>query len=380
MKRKNIFFIVILIIVLSSSLSFFFYQNKKNYEKIKEIKYDIVKHPEFLPEKNMAKASSFGFSNLKADLYRLEAVQYIWSNAISSDYKKYLYQVLDLITELNPYFEKPYETWELLLSSYHQKYEDLSEQEQKKHTMQAIKLWLKWIDNFCDPKKVEAIENEFDLGKIWTQEKYKDPCKSHIIPYYLGYIYFYMLNDWDESSKYYKISWANTNAVKGAKNLAAIMKSKGWDREKSIKMFLDMARYVEWKDNLCSEFANQTDKLMQWVINWNISLNSDLLKIVESNRKIVFEDSENNSNDSISQTQCASYANKAVREINLYYLDEANKKYKKEKKLNAKNVDELYDNWYIDYKPIDFQQEKNYWIKYIYKQELWIFDVKMLKH
>ena len=125
---KNIFIFTLLILALTS----FYLINKLNYKKIREIKLNIVEHPESLPTPEVAVNSSFWFKNLKADLYRLEAIQYIWSNAVSSKYKKYLYLMLDVITELDPNFEHPYLIWELLLPEYNRRYEDLPREIQEK--------------------------------------------------------------------------------------------------------------------------------------------------------------------------------------------------------------------------------------------------------
>jgi len=73
---------------------------------------------------------------LKADWYWLQAVQYIGGNALESEYKKYLFEVLDLITDLNPYFEKPYIVGQLLIPSYNQRYESLTTDEQNKYIQQ----------------------------------------------------------------------------------------------------------------------------------------------------------------------------------------------------------------------------------------------------
>jgi len=48
--------------------------------------------------------------------------------------------MIDLITELNPYFEHPYSIGQLLLPSYNQRYEDLSDNEQDRNKNEAVKL------------------------------------------------------------------------------------------------------------------------------------------------------------------------------------------------------------------------------------------------
>jgi hypothetical protein len=181
--------------------------NWQNYGKIKEAEEEIVKHPELLPKKDYAKYTSFWFSNLRADIYWLEAIQYIWSNALTSDYKKYLFQMIDLITELNPYFEKPYLIWQLLLPNYNERYEKLSKPEQDFYNLQWEKIWLKWISNFCDAKKIEKIKKQDDLEKIWKDPEYKDPCASFQIPFQQWFVeYFHLRNNQTQSGKQGKIS------------------------------------------------------------------------------------------------------------------------------------------------------------------------------
>jgi len=41
--------------------------------------------------------------------------------------------MIDLITELNPYFEHPYSIGQLLLPSHNERYENLSKEQQEKH-------------------------------------------------------------------------------------------------------------------------------------------------------------------------------------------------------------------------------------------------------
>jgi hypothetical protein len=45
--------------------------------------------------------------------------------------------MLDLITELNPFFEKPYIIGQLLLPSYNERYENLSNEKQIENIKQA---------------------------------------------------------------------------------------------------------------------------------------------------------------------------------------------------------------------------------------------------
>ena len=215
-KKKLLFTIFVFVFLLPAFIVLSFKMWTINYAKHREIKANLVSHPDLLPTKEMAKITSFWFSNARADLYWLEAIQYIGSNAISAEYKKYLYPLIDIITDLNPYFEHPYLIGQLLLPEYNERYENRSEKEIKKWFLQAENLSLKWINNFCDKSKIESIKWEYNLSKLWSEDKYKDPCKSYMIPYYLAYIYYFYAKDPIKAAQYYKITSANTDSLEWA--------------------------------------------------------------------------------------------------------------------------------------------------------------------
>lgn len=374
--------IIITLIIIWFFTSFFFI-NQKNYEVHIEKLEKIVEHPEKLPTKELAKATTFGFSNLRADIYWLQAVQYIWWNAFHSEYKKYLYAMLDLITELNPYFEHPYEIWQLLLPSYNYRYDLITEDEQDIHTLEAEQLWLKWIENFCDPEKIELIKNEDNLLTLWNSESddYKNACHSYSIPYYLAYTYFYYLQEPEKASDYYKIASTIDDVPEWAKSLAAIMQWKWWNRQKAYFMFLNIANYVDQDAKSCQAFANQ----LQWVWNWifyynelqipQLPLTWELLEEIE---KVRSELSKNVTKDeSLKDTECINYVNKATRELNLAYIDIAEEKYFQKNWNHSKNAKELYEKWYLKNFVKDFQQYEWYEIVYIFDEELWKYSFEM---
>jgi hypothetical protein len=336
-----------------------------------------------LPTKETAKKTAFWFKNLRADLYWLQTIQYIWWNAISSDYKKYLFIILDLITELNPYFEHPYIIWTLLLPDYNARYEDLNEDEQNKHIIDWEKLWLKWVENFCNLEKINLIKNEDDLLKIWSKDEnnpYKNPCESYTIPYYLAYLYYFYKNDPINASIYYKIASANTDSVEWIKVMAALMQWKWWNREKSFFMLLNLANFIDKEDKNCNIFASELEKIWVWIfLQKNIALNDKLIESVEEARKeeFWFYDEENEE-EILSSTKCVNYVNKAVRELNLAYIEEANKKFKKDNNWNpALSAQWLFDDWYIKFLPTDFQQYEDYWIIYEYNKDTKHYDYTM---
>lgn len=371
-KTKKILSFLVLFIILGS----FYYINLKNYWKIKQIQNQYIEHPENLPKKEFVSKTSFGFTNLRADLYWIQAVQYIGSNAIKESFKKYLFAMTDLITELNPYFEKPYIIWQLLLPSDEQRDEGFTKEEIQKNTLEAKKLWEKWIKNFCNPKKIEAIKAEENLTKIWTQEEFKNPCKSSDIPYTLAFIHYFYLDEPEIASQYYKIASANEDSLDGAKIMAAIMQWKGWARKKAYFMFLNIWKFVDPSDEVCLQLATDMEQIGAWVfLQKNITIDAKLLQTVAKARdQLLGPFSEKDELKILENTKCGNYIHKATRELNLEYIENANTKYKQKVGRNAQNAKILFDEWYIPYLPVDYQQYDGYGIIYYYNEKTGVFD------
>ena len=72
---KNLKTKITTILIVFTSFVWFYYLSDLNYNKIHDLKYSFVKHPEFLPTKEFSKNTSFWFSNLKADTFWLQAIQ-----------------------------------------------------------------------------------------------------------------------------------------------------------------------------------------------------------------------------------------------------------------------------------------------------------------
>lgn len=368
---------VISLFLILFIFSWFYYINSMNYDRIKQIKYTIVKHPEFLPKKDMSKYLSFWFSNLRADIYWLEAIQYIWWNAVSSEYKKYLFSIIDLITQLNPYFEKPYLIWQLLLPTYNDRYEDLSIEDQNINIKQAEEIGLKWISNFCDEWKIKLIKNQDNLQEIWSNPIYKNPCKTSDLAFWQWFLYYFYLKQPKDSADFYKIASANDDWLEWAKTMAAIMNWKSWDREKSIMMFLTLVDSLKQDNKSCEIFSSELQKVSYLTFREQIPLSWEVIKNIDKLREENFSFNKEDDKKSILLDDCSNYINKAVRELNLAYIEQANKKYFQDKKINAKDAKILFDQWYLDYLPVDFQQYDDYGIIYFFNEDNWNFDYKM---
>jgi len=293
--------------------------------------------------------------------------------------------MLNFITDLNPYFTFPYQIGELLLPSYNERYESLNNTEIQENTEQAIKIGLKGIEKNCDKNKVEKAKNEYDLKKLWTDESYKDACRDPMIPYYLAYTYYWNLHDGQKSSEYYRIASTNSDAPTGARTMAAIMQGKSGDREKSIIMLLSLAESIEGdKNSLCKQLSKELGTSLLDAFNAKATLTGEGLKMIESYRKDMIqklnEDSgANNMSAPNIDNLCSTYLNKAVREMNLSYLEQADVRYFQDMKEHALLPSILLARKYIDYNPIDFQQDPDnkQGIEYFYSTENKNWDYRM---
>lgn len=368
-------FVILVSIALCSW--FFYFVNWHNYVMQKAIKDEIVEHPDLLPDSKTAKATSTGFKNLVADLYWLQAIQYIGGNAVSAEYKKYLFVILDLITDLNPYFESPYIIGQLLLPDHNDRYENRSKWEQEENISQAEILGLKWVENFCDQQKIEAIFAQDDLGKLRENDSLKNPCQSYTIPYYLAYIYFFYQNDPATASQYYKVASTQEDAPEGAKILTAIMQGKWGNREKSLFMFLSLAENAPTSQPLCKEVSSQLQDIYLGLTSGQVQLNGELIAAVEKTRNEVFPVlTEENENEILDDTNCTNFLHKAIRELNLLYIAQGNQKFMNDhpQNLPARNAKALFETGYIDFLPTDYQQLPSYGIIYAWDYERGRYD------
>ncbi|HBB26981.1 TPA: hypothetical protein DCZ36_00605 [Candidatus Gracilibacteria bacterium] len=371
------------LLVIGSGV-FFIYSSGINYQQHVDINRTFVDHPEFIPTSEMVGLSAGGFENIIADSYWLSAIQYIGSNALGSEYKAYLYAMLDLITDLNPHFTFPYQIGELLLPTYNERYENLSEAEIRKNTDQGIRIGLKGIKNNCDATKVEKAKSEYDLKKLWTDENYQNACSDPMIPYYLAYIYYWNLRDGAKSSEYYRIASTNSDAPTGARTMAAIMQGKSGDREKAIIMLLSLAESIEGnKNTLCQQLSKELGTSLLEAFSAKATLTGNGLRIIESARQEMVKKLEEPGIDGESiqdmDNFCSTYLNKAVREMNLSYLEQADAKYFQSRKEHASTPSVLLQNQYIDYIPVDFQQDtgNKQGIEYFYDRDNRSWDYRM---
>jgi hypothetical protein len=162
--------------------------------------------------------------------------------------------------------------------------------------------------------------------------------------------------------------------------MAAIMKWKWWNREKSFFMFLNMASDIWDKNEVCSQFSKELIKASK-DRKWNLALRSDtsFIKEIEKFRKWLFPKTkkEEKISDNIS---CLNYLDKAVRELNLNYIDLADKKFKEKTWDNSYTALELFEEKYINFLPTDPQSKDDLNIIYYFNDDIKQYDYKSWKY
>ncbi|MFZ4460979.1 MAG: hypothetical protein ACOYN2_00020 [Patescibacteria group bacterium] len=78
---------------------------------------------------------------------------------------------------------------------------------------------------------------------------------------------------------------------------------------------------------------------------------------------------------------CSSYLNKAVREMNLQYIQDADTKYFQATGKHAKDAKTLFDQKYMNYLPRDYQKGgADSEIIYVWNEESQSWDFEMGKY
>ena len=373
--------VVLLLLLGFAGWGFLVVGTGQNYTAHTQIRASIVSHPEFIPTAGSVRLASAGFESVVADFYWLGSVQYIGSNAISAEYKKYLAGMLGLVTDLSPHFAYPYELGLLLLPDVNERYESLSPEEAKKRVQEAVALGEKGIRNTCDLAKIEAIKKEFDLQKLFNDHTLADSCEDPMIPYYLAYVAYWNEHNPAKASEWYRVAGTNASAPKGAQIMSAIMQGKSGDREKAIIMFLSLAQNLSTKDDLCHRLTINLQNILIPAFAKNGKLTKDFLMQVESARKSAQETLGENQVE-IEKTDisayCSSYLNKSVREMNLAYIQDADARYFTATGKHAENAKALTNAGYLDYLPRDYQKGTNgQEIIYIWNADSKNWDVEM---
>ncbi len=120
-----------------------------------------------LPNGELLKAFSIGYSSVIADLLWLEVVQAIGEKQLSDSGYQWIYHAVDVVTTLDPRFEYSYEIAGIALAALGKQYE------------LSNRLLLKGTQN---------------MPEDWK------------LPFYLGFNYYFYLNDYKNAAKYMSLS------------------------------------------------------------------------------------------------------------------------------------------------------------------------------
>ena len=374
----RIVFTVFLLIPLFTA---FFFINQSNYAFKQDVQAQLIEHPERLPRAEFAELMFPWFSNITANIYWLQAIQYVGRNAVSSEYKMYFYEMMNLITELNPYFESPYVFGQLLLpsGSHSNPFENFSEHEIKNHNLNAHALWHKWIENFCDIERLEKIFEQEDLWKIANDSRYANPCRSYLIPHHLAFIYFYYLKDYAQAANFYKAVTAQEDSPPWARTLAWIMQWRSWDRAVAIFMFLSLAQSSSDNDEVCRMLSSELEEIYSYIRHKEIPLNWDFIEQMEVLRDELFPIQKDGESRIFSNLECGNFLGRAIREFSLLYLEQADQLYRTNNPwvASAWTPWRLYELWFIDFIPTDFQRSEGFAIIYRFDEEAGRWDYRM---
>jgi len=117
----------------------------------------------FMPSPGVIKAASLGYDAISADLIWLKAVQTLGNPKLSGDEVDWCYKALDTLTSVDPYFVEAYETGGLIFT--------------------------------LNEDKVDLANRLLEKGAEYNPDVWQ-------LKYYLGFNYYYFLNDYDKAGKY----------------------------------------------------------------------------------------------------------------------------------------------------------------------------------
>lgn len=160
MKRK----VLPLFLFIPLFISLYFVQIQVDQSSSKLSKGEMLS---LLPKGDLLKSISLGYSTVIADLLWLEVVQAIGEKQVNESGYQWIYHAVDVVTTLDPKFEYSYQIAGIALATIGKQYE-LSNQ-----------ILLKGIKN--------------------TPEDWR-------LPFYLGFNYYFYLNDYQNAAKYISLS------------------------------------------------------------------------------------------------------------------------------------------------------------------------------
>ena len=200
-----------------------------------------AQHPSLVPGRAFVDAFGGGYRVLAAHGAYLDAMQYVGSLLRTSEYKTYLYDLYDAVTDLDPQYADAYEQGPMLLA-FSERDEPFTPLQKQGFAQQAVKLGEKGIRNLCDAKKVAAASGASDPYALADDPAVAEPCGEHdVVPYYLAFISYRYLKDQAAAARWYRVTAAHKAAPGAARYMALLMQGRAGDHEKTALTFLSLS-------------------------------------------------------------------------------------------------------------------------------------------
>ncbi len=222
MKSLFLSFIAVTIISIAS-WGFLSYGTTRGYvEYLAEWDYRRL-HPELIASPDIIKLFDMWHTTSYASWAWLGLIQYVGDNVGGNRFLSFSHSILTQITDLHPYFSRPYEI-DLIFAPLSSG-ENTTLQEKvanKQIAINAINLGKKWITRLCDSQKIEKIKTREISERLWNDETLKNPCASGMLPYYLAFTTYQMGENRAKAAEYYKIASMNDDGPKASRILGIL--------------------------------------------------------------------------------------------------------------------------------------------------------------
>lgn len=209
-----------------------------------------------------------------ASLIWINSIQYVWTLFLS-EALRYLYPLLDNVTNISPYWDYPYTFWQLILpidkTAFWVAYEDIYSS-----WLNTVELGNKWIMFNCDAFKLNIINSldfqeyyEIYLEKWDYYNKLINPCSSYWIPYHLAFNYFYYLSDWENSARNYTLTSFIEWAPSASSSMVSVVMWRYWEHLKSMQLWL--SQYFSHYESYINAVSDDEINFLEWQMKESVN-------------------------------------------------------------------------------------------------------------
>ena len=228
---KSLFLLFFAIIIASfASWGFLSYGTTRGYAEYQTGWEYRRLHPELIASSTIIKLFDMGHTTSYASWTWLSLIQYVGDNVGGNRFLTFSHRLLTQITDLHPYFTRPYEI-DLILTPLSAG-ENITPEERvtsKIAATNAIALGDIGLTRLCDMNKIEQIKKTEISEALWSDKSLKNPCASGMLPYYLAFTTYQMGENKAKASEYYKIASMNDDGPKASRILGILALSAEGD-------------------------------------------------------------------------------------------------------------------------------------------------------